>query len=155
MLVASSRMILDISLVSANEKHPSAPINSRLNVVVRTPTPFGLGRNGCWPFRGSQLPRELLFIRLERWSEYWCLSLNPGVGGFFSNFLIWHILHPGCPQYCGVHVPTCMLQSALQMQIDLICHITYVIKLSQIIHCLYKHEIFLKYMHNKLQHNNM
>ena len=40
----------------------SAPINSRLNVVVRSPTPFGLGRNGCWPSRGSQLPRALPFI---------------------------------------------------------------------------------------------
>ena len=44
------------------EDRPSAPINSRLNVVVQPPTPFGLGRNGCWPFRGSQLPRELPFI---------------------------------------------------------------------------------------------
>ena len=33
-----------------------------LNVVVRSPTPFGLGRNGCWPSRGSQLPRALPFI---------------------------------------------------------------------------------------------
>ena len=40
----------------------AAPINSRLNVVVRSPTPFGLGRNGCWPSRGSQLPRALPFI---------------------------------------------------------------------------------------------
>ena len=39
-----------------------APINSRLNVVARSPTPFGLGRNGCWPSRGSQLPRALPFI---------------------------------------------------------------------------------------------
>ena len=39
-----------------------APISSRLNVVVRSPTPFGLGRNCCWPSRGSQLPRELSFI---------------------------------------------------------------------------------------------
>ena len=39
-----------------------APINSRLNVVVRSPIPFGLGRNGCWPSRGSQLPRALPFI---------------------------------------------------------------------------------------------
>ena len=37
----------------------AAPINSRLNVVVRSPAPFGLGRNGCWPSRGSQLPRAL------------------------------------------------------------------------------------------------
>ena len=39
-----------------------APINSRLNVVVWSPTSFGLGRNGCWPSRGSQLPRALPFI---------------------------------------------------------------------------------------------
>ena len=24
--------------------------------MVRSPTPFGLGRNGCWTSRGSQLP---------------------------------------------------------------------------------------------------
>ena len=40
----------------------SEPINSRLNVVVRSPAPFGLGRNGCWPSRRSQLPRALPFI---------------------------------------------------------------------------------------------
>ena len=40
----------------------AAPINSRLNVVVRSPTQFGLGRNGCWPSRGSQLPGALPFI---------------------------------------------------------------------------------------------
>ena len=31
-------------------------------MVVRSPAPFGLGRNGCWPSRGSQLPRVLPFI---------------------------------------------------------------------------------------------
>ena len=31
-------------------------------MVVRSPTPFGLGRNGCWPSRGSQSPRALPFI---------------------------------------------------------------------------------------------
>ena len=31
-------------------------------MVVRSPNPFGLGRNGCWHSRGSQLPRELPFI---------------------------------------------------------------------------------------------
>ena len=31
-----------------HDPHP-APIDSRLNVVVRSPAPFGLGRNGCWP----------------------------------------------------------------------------------------------------------
>ena len=45
-----------------NDGFDPAPINSRLNVVVRSPTPFGLGRNGCWPSRGSQLPRALPFI---------------------------------------------------------------------------------------------
>ena len=40
----------------------TAPINSRLNVVVWSPTPFELGRNGCWPSRGSQLPQALPYI---------------------------------------------------------------------------------------------
>ena len=40
----------------------AAPTYSRLNVVVRSPTPFELGRNGCWPSRGSQLPWALPFI---------------------------------------------------------------------------------------------
>ena len=31
-------------------------------MVVRSLTPFGLDRNGCWPSRGSQLPRALPFI---------------------------------------------------------------------------------------------
>ena len=36
------------------------PINCRLNVVLRSPTSFGLGRNnGCFPSQGSQLPRAL------------------------------------------------------------------------------------------------
>ena len=68
----------------------SAPINSRLNVVVRSPTPFGLGRNGCWPSQGSQLPRSLSFIFLL------CCPLNNRsrathsffkIGRLFSLFL--------------------------------------------------------------------
>ena len=31
-------------------------------MVVWSPTSFGLGRNGCWSSRGSQLPRALPFI---------------------------------------------------------------------------------------------
>ena len=38
----------------------AALINSRLNLLVQPPTPFGLGRNGSWPFRGFQLPWALL-----------------------------------------------------------------------------------------------
>ena len=30
--------------------------------MVRSPIPFGLGRNGCWHSRGSQLSRALPFI---------------------------------------------------------------------------------------------
>ena len=30
--------------------------------MVRSPNPFGLGRNGCWPSRGSQLPWALPYI---------------------------------------------------------------------------------------------
>ena len=42
----------------------SAPINCHLNLVVWSPTLFGLGRNGCWTSLGSQLPRALPFIFL-------------------------------------------------------------------------------------------
>ena len=50
--------MLTIRLPSSITKlKQTAPINSRLNVVLRSPTLFGLGRNGCWPSRGSQLPR--------------------------------------------------------------------------------------------------
>ena len=38
------------------------PINSRLNVMVRSPTPFWLGRNGCWTSQKPQLPLALPFI---------------------------------------------------------------------------------------------
>ena len=31
-------------------------------MVVQSLAPFGLGQNGCWPFRGSQLPQALPFI---------------------------------------------------------------------------------------------
>ena len=30
-------------------------------MVVQSPAPFGLGRNGCWPSQGSQLPQALPF----------------------------------------------------------------------------------------------
>ena len=59
-------------------------------MVVRSPTPFSLGRNGCWPSRGSQLPRALPFIFLL------CCRLNDRsrvahsffiIGRLFSLFL--------------------------------------------------------------------
>ena len=50
-----------VKWMAINEECP-VQNNSRLNVVVRSPTLFGLGRNGCWPSRGSQLPRALPFI---------------------------------------------------------------------------------------------
>ena len=68
----------------------SAPINSHLNMVVRSPASFGLGQNGCWPSRGSQLPRALPFIFLL------CCHLNDRrraahsffkIGRLFSLFL--------------------------------------------------------------------
>ena len=68
----------------------SSPINSRLNVVLRSPTPFGLGQNGCRPSPGSHLSRALSFIFLL------CCSLNDRsraahsffkIGRLFSLFL--------------------------------------------------------------------
>ena len=58
-------------------------------MVVRSPVPFGLGRNGCWPSRGSQLPQALSFIFLL------CCPLNDcrraahsflKIGRLFSHF---------------------------------------------------------------------
>ena len=43
-------------------KTKTAPINSRLNLVVRSPALFGLGQTGCWPSQGCQLPWALPFI---------------------------------------------------------------------------------------------
>ena len=54
-------------------------------MVVRSPAPFGLDRNGCWPSRGSQLPRALPFI-------FWlCCPLNDRRRAPQSFFII------GCP----------------------------------------------------------
>ena len=71
-----------------NKPLVAAPINSRLNVVVRSPTPFGLGQNGCWPFRGFQLPRALPFIFLL------CCSLNDRGRAAHSFFKIGRLLSP-------------------------------------------------------------
>ena len=38
--------------------------------MVQSSTLFGLGRNGCWPSRGTELPRALPFTFLL------CLTLN-------------------------------------------------------------------------------
>ena len=59
-------------------------------MVVRSPAPFGLNQNGCWPSRGSQLPQVLPFIFLL------CCPLNDRrraahsiykIGRLFSLFL--------------------------------------------------------------------
>ena len=78
-----------------------AEIQCRLNVVVRSPTPFGLGRNGCWPSRGSQLPRAHPFIFSL------CCFLNDHsraahsffkIGRLFSLFLF------SCPSLAGLRL---------------------------------------------------
>ena len=70
------------------------PINSRLNVVVRSLTSFGLGRNGCWPSPGSQLPRALSFIFLL------CCPLNDcrrAAHSFFKIGLLFSLFLFSCP----------------------------------------------------------
>ena len=74
-------MILKVPNDTCKSNEP-APINSRLNVVVRSPTPFGLGRNGCWPSQGSQLLRELPYIFSL------CCSLNDRRRGAHSIYKI-------------------------------------------------------------------
>ena len=84
----------------------SSPINSRLNVVVRSPTLFGLGRNACWPFQGFQLLRALLFIFSL------CCTLNDRsraahsffkVGRLFSLFLF------SCPSLALLRLSSTLL----------------------------------------------
>ena len=91
-IASTERPLLTLETIILN-----APINSRLNVVVRSPTPFGLGQNGCWTSRGSQLPRALLFIFSL------CCSLNDcrraahsflKIGRLFSLSLF------SCPSSC-------------------------------------------------------
>ena len=53
--------------------------------MVRSPAPFGLGRNGCWPSRGSQLPRALSFIFSL------CCPLNDRRRAAHSFFKIGHV----------------------------------------------------------------
>ena len=51
-------------------------------MVVRSPTPFGSCRNGCWPFRGSKLTLALPFIFLL------CCPLNDRSRAAHSIFKI-------------------------------------------------------------------
>ena len=53
-MVENGKKVALIYIVS-NAKTRPVPFNSRLNVVVRSPTSFGFSQNGCWPSRESQL----------------------------------------------------------------------------------------------------
>ena len=63
----------------------SSQINSRLNVVVRSPTPFGSSRNGCYPSQGYQLHWALPFILSL------CCPLNDRRRAAHSFFEIGHL----------------------------------------------------------------
>ena len=82
--------------------HPiSAPINSHFNVVVWSPTPFGLGRNGCWSFQGFQLPRTLPFIVSP------CCSLNDcrrAAHSFFKIGRLSSLFLFSCPSLALLHL---------------------------------------------------
>ena len=76
---------------SGSDLQSTAPISSRLNVVVRSPTPFGLGRNGCWPSPGSQLPRALPYIFslcCPLNDRRWAAQSIYKIGRLFSLFLL-------------------------------------------------------------------
>ena len=77
----------------------TAPINSRLNVVMRFPTPFRLGRIGCWTSQESQLPRALPFIFLL------CCSLNDRRRAAHSFFKIVRLFSFfSCPSLARLHL---------------------------------------------------
>ena len=50
---STTEVIVSHHLDAEREADSAAPINSRLNVVVLSPTPVGFGPNSCWPSRGS------------------------------------------------------------------------------------------------------
>ena len=78
-----------------------APINSRLNVVVRSPTPFGLGRNGCCPSRGSKVLRALPFIFLL------CCPMNDhrrAAHSFFISGFLFSLSLLSCPSLARLHL---------------------------------------------------
>ena len=80
---------------------PAAPINSRLNVLVRSRTPFGLGRNSSWTFQGSQLPRALPFIFSL------CCPLNDSRRAAHSFLKIGHLFSLSlfsCPTLARLHL---------------------------------------------------
>ena len=65
-------------------------------MVVRSPIPFGLGRNGCWPSQGSQLPQAVLFIFLL------CCPLNDrrrAAHSFFKIDRLFSLFLFSCPTY--------------------------------------------------------
>ena len=70
-------------------------------MVVRSPNPFGLGRNGCWTSRGAQLPRALPYIFSL------CFRLNDRrrathsflkIGRLFSLYIFF------CPSFARLHL---------------------------------------------------
>ena len=87
----------------------SALMNSRLNMVVWYPTPFGLGRNGCWPSRGSQLPQTLPFIFLL------CYPLNDRSRAAHSFFIIGHLFSLFLNSYPSLARPRLLILFLLLM----------------------------------------
>ena len=70
------------------------PSNSCLNVVMPSLAPFGLGRNGCWSFRESQLPWALSFMFSL------CCPLNDrsrAAHSFFKIGRLFSLFHFSCP----------------------------------------------------------
>ena len=76
--------------------------------MVRSPAPFGLGRNGCWPSQGSQLPRALPFIFLL------CCPLNDrrrAAHSFFKISRLFFLFLFSCPSLALFHLLILLLLS--------------------------------------------
>ena len=80
-------------------------------MVVRSPTPFGLGRNGCWPSQGSQLPQALPFIFLL------CCPLNDRRRAAHSIFKIGRLFSL-FPLSCPTLTLLCLLILLLLLMSD-------------------------------------
>ena len=70
-------------------------------MVVRSPNPFGLGRNGCWTSRGSQLSRVLPCIFSL------CCPLNDrrmAAHSFFKIGRLFSLSLFSCPSLARLHL---------------------------------------------------
>ena len=86
-------------------------MTSRLNLVVQSPTPFGPGRNGCWPSRGVPVTRNTPLIQTIFPT---CCSLNnrrKAVHSLFEIGQLFSLFSLPCLSLSGLFIILLLLMS--------------------------------------------